>query len=220
MFQRKRPQGSERGSKLEHLSFLIMQLDSIRAFKRVDLAQIEESFAEVGHSRLWDEIRPDLERIVYFPQTIPKALKLMQAAAILRRLFPICLFSIILVVLIRSEFIPIRLSSTAFYFFLILPFAILFAFIYVDLFIRRIIIRYEQEHPNMQSKQKQHIKSVIQKLVTVLVQEIKALNEKPDKYRMKVFYDDYEGIKTVREMRGRLLKRGISTYLVVPLVYE
>jgi hypothetical protein len=197
-----------------------LQLDSIRAFKRVNLTSVEESFREVDRSELWDETQPDLEKIVYFPETLPRALKLMQVAALLRRLFPICFFSIVLVILTRAGFIPVRISPIASYFLLFGPFAIVFAFVYVDLFVRRTIIRYEREHPNMQSKQKEHIRSVIQKLLTDLIEEIKNIDEDPANCEMRLFYNDYDNIKTMKEIRGRFLKRKYSTYLVVPAMMD
>jgi hypothetical protein len=216
MLQRKKTQPGSEGWRLQNLCYLIAQLDSIRAFKRVDLTPVEESFREVDRTELWDEIQPDLEKIVYFPQTLPGALKLMQVAAVLRRLFPLCFFSIVLVILTRAGFIPIRISPIAFFLLLFLPFAILIAFIYIDLFIRRTIIRYEREHPNMQSKQKEHVRTAVQKLIPFLIEEVRNINENPIDCKMKLFYDDYEGMKIVKEIKGKLFNRKYPTYLAIP----
>jgi len=216
MFRRKRTQPNSKEWKLENLRYLVAQLDSIRAFKRVELTPVEESFQEVNRADLWDEIQPDVEKVVYFPQTLPKARKLMQVAFVLRRLFPVCFFSIVLVILTKTGFIPIRISPLASYVLFFGPFAILFAFVYVDLFIRRIVIRHERHHPNMQSKQKTHIKAVIEKLTQDLLKELVSLNEDPVKYPLKLFYNDYEGMRIVKEMRARRLGPKYPTYLAVP----
>jgi hypothetical protein len=216
MVWRKKTRLSDEEWKLQNLCYLIVQLDSIRAFKRVDLTQTEESFQEIDRLKLWDEIHPDLETIVYFPQTLPRAFKLMQFAAFMRRLFPICFFSVILVLLSKAGFIPLRLSPIASLLLLVVPFAIVIAFVYVDLFIRRTIIRYEREHPNMQSKQKEHIKQVVEQLVVVLHKWIKDQGENVGDYRMKLHFDDYAGMRVLQEVRGKLFRRKHPTYLTVP----
>ena len=215
MLRRKRIQPGSRGWKLENLRYLVAQLDSIRAFRRVDLTPVEESFHEVDRTELWNKIQPDLAKIVYFPQTLPRARTLMQVAFVLRRLFPVCFFSIVLVILTKAGFIPIRISPMASYVLFLGPFAILFAFVYVDLFIRRTVIRYEREHPNMQSKQKAHVKTVVQKLTKDLLKEIANLNAEPGSYPLRLYYNDYDGMRIVKELRGRLLRRKYPTYLAV-----
>jgi hypothetical protein len=216
MVWRKKTRLSDEEWKIQNLCYLIAQLDSIRAFKRVDLTQTEESFREIDRLELRDEIQPDLETIVYFPQTLPGAFKLMQFAAILRRLFPICFFAVILVLLSKAGFVPVRIPPIASLLLLVVPFAIVIAFVYVDLFIRRTIIKYEREHPNMQSKQKAHIKQVIEQLVVVLHKWIKERGDSADDYRMKLHSDDYAGMRVLQEVRGKLFRRKHSTYLTVP----
>ncbi len=218
MLRRNKKQQKDERWKLRNLCYLIAQLDSMRAFKRVELTEVEKSFEEIGGIRLWEEIRPDLEKIVYFPQTLPRVLRLMQIALVLRRLFPICFFSVVLVMLDKAGIIPLPISPIASFFFLFVPIAILFGFVYVDLFIRRVIIKYEHEHPNMQSKQKAHIKSVIEKLIMNLLGEIHRFGGRPHDYQMKLFFDDYEGMKIVREIKGKLFIRKYPTYLAVPFM--
>lgn len=216
MLRRNRKQQRDERWKLQNLCYLIAQLDSIRAFKRVELTEIERSFEEIHDTALWGKIRPDLEKIVYFPSTLPGALRLMQIAAVLRRLLPICFFSVVLVILNKTGFIPLPISPIASFFLLFVPFAILIAFVYIDLFIRRTIIRYEREHPKMQSKQKEHVKTVVQKLITFLPEEVRNINENPTNCKMKLFYNDYEGMKIVKEIKGKLFKRKYPTYLAIP----
>lgn len=216
MLRRNRRQQRTERWKLQNLCYLIVQLDSIRAFKRTELTQIEQSFEEIHGVGLWEEIRPDLEKIVHFPSTLPRALRLMQVAALLRRLFPICFVSVILFLLDQAGIISLPVSPIASFLFVLLPIAILIAFVYVDLFIRRTIIKYEREHPNMQSKQKEHIKTVIERLIVDLWREIHTLGGTPGDYEMEVFFSDYEGIKIIKESRRKLLKRRYPTYLAIP----
>lgn len=203
-------------SRVENLCHLISYLDSIRAFRRMELGPIEEAFRKAGRVELWEHIQPDLEKIVFFPQTLPGAQRLMQVAFVLRRLFPICFFSIVLVVFTKAGFIPVRLSPIVSFLFLLGPFAILIGFIYVDLFIRRVIIQYEREHPNMQSKQKGRIKEVIQTLSMDVAKELKKANEEPARCRMELFFDDYEGMRIVKEIRRKRFRKRYPVYLAVP----
>ncbi|MBW2120953.1 MAG: hypothetical protein JRH07_03795 [Deltaproteobacteria bacterium] len=216
MFRSKRTRQDRTPSKLQHLCYLVVQLDSIRAFKRIALTEIERSFQEIHQSKLWEEIRPDVEKIVYFPSTIPRALKLMQVSALLRRLFPICLFSVILFVLDQAGIVSLPTSPAASFVFIILPIAILIAFVYADLLTRRTIIQYERRHPNMQTKQKEHIKTAIERLIQELNREIQAVGRKPGNYKMEVFFTDYRGINIVRENRARLSRRKYPVYLAIP----
>ena len=219
MFRKKRDRSNEE-RRLKNVCHLLTQLDSLRAFKRVNLTPIEESFHEINRTKLWEEIQPDLEKIVYFPQTLPLAFRLMQVGAVLRRLFPICFFSVVLVILDKAGIIRLPASPIAALLFLFAPIVILIGFVCVDLFIKRIIIKYERTHPRMQSKQKERIRKIIQTLTEDLREEIRNLGKNPAQVQMELYFDDYEGIKIVRELRRRFFRLKYPIYLGVPAMSE
>ena len=215
MFRRRKNRSNDE-QRLKKVCHLLAQLDSLRAFRRVNLTAIEESFHEINRTKLWEQIRPDLEKIVYFPQTLPMAFRLMQVGAVLRRLFPICFFSVVLVILDKLGIIRLPASPIATLLFLFVPIVILIGFVGVDLSIKRIIIKYERTHPRMQSKQKERIRTIIQTLIEDLREEIRTLGKNPVHVQMELYFDDYEGIKIVRELRGRFFKRKYPIYLGIP----
>jgi len=219
MFRRRKDRSDDE-QRLKKVCHLLTQLDSLRAFRRLNLTTVEESFHEINRTKLWEEIQPDLEKIVYFPQTLPMAFRLMQVGAVLRRLFPICFFSVVLVILDKAGIVRIPASPIATLLFLFVPIVILIGFVGVDLFIKRIIIKYERAHPKMQSKQKEHIKRIIQTLTKDLREETRRLGKNPAHVQMELYFDDYEGIKIVRELRGRFLRRKYPIYHGVPAMSE
>jgi len=124
----------------------------------------------------------------------------------------------ILALLIRFGFAPM-LTPTIYYALLAFPMLIMLAFVSVDFTIRRRVAKYEEEHPTMQSVEKEHIKAVIQELIMKLLKEIKSRGENPSNYKMKLFYKDYKGIRIIKERREKvfgIFKRKYSTYIAIP----
>ena len=203
---------------LKELHFLIRQLDSICAFRRAGIEALEASFQRVNLTNTWEKIRPDVETIAYFPNTIPKILKLVKSVAFLRALFPICFFSFILSVLLMIGIIPVSNKFVSL-FFLFLPTAVMIAFILIDFTIRRKIIKYEKEQPNLHSEEKRRIKKVIEELIIKLSKRIKRQSESPSNYKMHLFYDDYKGIEILKRKRESvygIFKKNYFTYIAVP----
>jgi len=204
--------------RLSDLHYLILQLDGIRAFRRIGTEKIESAFQRINSTGVWRKIKPDVEEIVYLPNAISGLPRLMKIVMTLRALFPVCLVLIILALLIRLGFAPM-LPPIIYYALLAFPVLIMFAFVSVDFTIRRRIAKYEEEHPTMQSGEKEHIKAVIQELIMKLLKEIKSRGENPSNYRMKLFYNDYKGIKIIKEHREKvfgIFKRKYSTYIAIP----
>lgn len=210
--------GKREIDRLSDLRYLILQLDGIRAFRRVGTEGIENSFQRINSIGVWRKIKPDVEEIVYFPNAIPGLLRLIKIVATLRKLFFTCLILMILALLIRFGFAPM-LTPTIYYALLAFPMLIMIAFVSVDFAIRKRIAKYEEEHLTMQSGEKEHIKAVIQELIIKLLKEIKSRGENPSNYKMKLFYGDYKGIMIIKERREKIygiFKRKYSTYIAIP----
>jgi len=213
--------GFRRKSEVDRLSdlhYLILQLDSIRAFRRVGIEKIENSFKRINSTRVWRAIRSDIEEIVCLPNTIPGVPRLTKIVMILRTLFFTCFIFIILALLIRIGVIPIHLPIIYFAL-LAFPVFVIIAFVLIDFTIRRRIVKYEEEHPAMQSREKEHIKAVIQELIMKLLKEIESCGEDPSNYRMRLFYEDYERIKIIKERKEKvfgIFKKKYSTYIAIP----
>jgi len=204
--------------RVSDLRYLILQLDGIRAFRRVGTEGIENSFKRINSIGVWRKIKPDVEEIVYLPNAISGLPRLMKIVATLRRLFSTCIILIILALLIRFGFAPM-LTPIIYYALLVFPTLIIIAFALVDFTIRRRVAKYEEKHPTMQSGEKEHIKAVVQELIMKLLKEIKSRGENPSSYKMKLFYKDYKGIRIIKERREKvfgIFKRKYSTYIAIP----
>lgn len=210
--------GKREIDRLSDLRYLVLQLDGIRSFRRVGTEGIENSFKRINSTGVWRKIKPDVEEIVYFPNAIPGLLRLIKVVATLRKLFFTCLILMILALLIRFGFAPM-LTPTIYYALLAFPMLIMLAFVSVDFTIRRRVAKYEEEHPTMQSGEKEHIKAVIEELIMKLLKGIKSRGENPNAYKMKLFYGDYKGIMIIKERREKIygiFKRKYSTYIAIP----
>lgn len=203
---------------LKELHFLIRQLDSICAFRRTGTAALEASFQRVNLTNTWEKIKPDVETIAFYPNTIPEIFRLVKSVAFLRALFPICFLSFILSVLMMIGIIPVSNKFVSL-FFLFLPIMVMIAFILIDFTIRRKIVKHEKEQPNLHSEEKGRIKKVIEELIMKLSKRIKKQRESPSNYKMRLFYDDYKGIEILKRKRESvygIFKKKYFTYIAVP----
>lgn len=204
--------------KLSDLYYLAVQLDNIRAFRRVGTEKIESAFQRINSTGVWRKIKSDVEEIVYLPNTIPGVPRLTKIVMTLRTLFPTCVIFIILALLIRFGFIPIPAPALS-YVLIFFAIFVMLSFVALDFTIRRRIVRYEEEHPAMQSREKEHIRDVVQELIKELLKEIRSRGEDPGRYKMRLFHKDYRGLRIIKEYRERIFgifKRKHSIYLAIP----
>lgn len=211
--------------KLGNLCQLISTLDSIRAFRRVDPEPVKESFQRVKSGELtqmWKTIRHDVEKIVYLPIEIPGLPNLMRLVALLKLLTPILSILMMLVLASHSPYaklFPSALRET-FGHWATVPIMVslfsvaLISYITLDQTIRRRVIKYERNHSEKFSRGRERIKNTIEKLVVKLAEELKRHREDPNRYKMELFYK-YEGLKVIKESRGRIVKRKYSIYTVI-----
>jgi len=220
-----KPVQSKHKEKLDNLCQLILNLDSVRAFRGIKPELIKEGFKSLGSSeltQLWKTIRHDVEKIAYQPMEIEGLPKLMRLVAFLRFLTPI--LSILMMVALASQLlyakilpIPLRAIlgnwATVVVTVTIFSFATI-AFITVDYTIRRRVIRYEEKHAEKFSRGRERIKNTIEKLIMKFAEELRRSNEDPNKYKMVLFYK-YEGLKVIKESRGRILRRKYPLYTAI-----
>jgi len=211
--------------KLDNLCQLILNLDSVRAFRCIKPELIKENFQSLGSSeftRMWKTIRHDVEKIAYLSMEIEGLPKLMRVVAFLRFLTPI--LSIFMMVALGfhwlyAKILPIPLrtilgsGATVVVSVTMFSFATI-TFITVDYTIRRRMIKYVEKHAGKFSKGRERIKNVIQKLIVKFAEELKRNDIDPNKYKMMLFFK-YDGLKVIKESRGRILKRKYPLYEVV-----
>jgi hypothetical protein len=203
--------------KLAQFQYLVAQLDSIRAFRRVHPSKLEQAVDKTSSTKLWNRIKPSVERIAFLPESIPGLSNLIRIAATLRMLFPLCFFAFILGILIRVGIFPV--TSVFFYnLFLIAPIVIMIAFVVVDFTIRKRVARYEEQHPDLHVEEKEQIKRAIEELIVQFIRETKLYKDNPERYQMKLYFGDYRGITVVNEHREKIFgmfNRGYSTFTTV-----
>jgi hypothetical protein len=200
------------------LHFLIQQLDGIRAFRRVDPGRLEQSFERLELYRLWGSIKKDVQRIAYFPEAITGLPKLIRITTTLRSLFPIALLSLALSVFIRLGILPMPTTSV-YLIFLFVPLAIMAVFISIDLTVRRRIAAEERANPELHAEEKQRIKAVIAELLKRLNTEIRLKKVDPNRYRMRLYFNDYPGILVLSEKLDRvfgIFRRSYYRYVSIP----
>jgi hypothetical protein len=200
------------------LHFLIQQLDGIRAFRRVDPGRLEQSFERLELYRLWGSIKKDVQRIAYFPEAIPGLPKLIRITTTLRSLFPIALLSLALSVFIRLGILPMPTTSV-YLIFLFVPLTIMAVFISIDLTVRRRIAAEERANPELHAEEKQRIKAVIAELLKRLNTEIHLKKVDPNRYRMRLYFNDYPGILVLSEKLDRvfgIFRRSYYRYVSIP----
>ncbi|MBS4035007.1 MAG: hypothetical protein KGZ85_11125 [Ignavibacterium sp.] len=202
----------------EVLQHLIQQLDSLRAFRRLDISKLETYFRRAGLNDKWKMIKPDLESIIYLPNNLPQVSSLIKIAVLFRQLFPACFFAVILVFLVNIGLVA-NIPNIFYRLALVMPFVIIGGFIVTDMLVRKRIASYENNNPQLHSKEKERIRKVIEDIVYKLALNIKELKLDPSDYKMRLYYDDYREVKiekaVVEKMLG-LFKRNYRIYIGIP----
>ncbi|MCF8067953.1 MAG: hypothetical protein K9L30_05155 [Desulfobacterales bacterium] len=202
----------------ENLQFIIQKLDSIRAFKRADISTLENIFNELKIPDMWQELKSDVEKIVYLPHSIPSILRLIKIATTLKMLFPLCLMAIIFSIIIKMGFFRMP-NDLIFSILLVFPVIIMGAFVITDLMIRQQIVRYETNHPDLHQQEKTRIKKVVEELLKRLKKAIREDGLILDECEICLYFNDYKGIQTKltsTEKSLGLFKKKYDTYIVTP----
>jgi len=210
---------------LDALHHLIVQLDSLRAFRRVDPETVKASFVQVNSKDLaqeWASIKKDVEKIAYMPLEIPRIPTLMKLALILKFIFPLTVIPSFLILMSRffsrSGEAPFQLDERMLIILLAVPLIIGQSSLLLDFKIRRTIANYEGRHPEKFSVKREKLKAVTQKAVKKLGEKIERYGEDSANYKLTLYFNDYENLKIIKESRGRIFKTKYYKYTAVPSI--
>lgn len=208
---------------LNALCHLIMILDGLRAFRRVQPETVKNAFMNLKSkdiAKKWTEIRNDVKKIVYMPLEIPKIEVWMKATLVLRYLFTISLIPSFLIFMSRffsrSAGSLIYLDERIAAILIIFPLVIGQISIIFDYIVRRKVASYEQAHSEKYRYKREKIKTVTQMAIKKLAQLIRKWNEDPETYKLRLYFDDYDYIKVTKKSRGRIFKRSYYVYEATP----
>lgn len=195
---------SNKEEKLKNYRFIITKLDEFRAFRRSNPEYLLGPASKCGTSQIIEKIKPDLERIAQFPETLPDVTKFLRAVVVLRKLLPLCMFSMILALLIRAGIFKIT-NSIIFYLLIIVPIVVLFLFVVVDQFVRRKIARAEEDNPDLHREEKENIKQAIDEITNRMYRQLGIKREEAEKHKMNLYFDDYKGVVVKNKYRERVM---------------
>lgn len=214
-----------REEELDALRYLIAQLDSLRAFRRVSPETVKASFMQVKSKDLaqeWAHIKKDVEKMAYMPLEIPRIPTLMKLALILKFIFPLSLIPGFLIFmsrfLLKSGGISFQLDERMFILILVVPLIVGQSSLLLDFTIRRKIANYEGRHPEKFSVKRKKLKAVTQKAIKKLVERIERRGEDPANHKLTLYFNDYENIKIIKKSRGRIFKRKYYKYTAIPSI--
>jgi len=211
---------------LQDLCQLIMWLDGLTVFKRVEPSKIESAFKSLGSKWFgeWKSIRRYVEKIVYMPMDIPEVSKLMTIVYYVKTMIPLTSMLVIISFMslaYKSVWVPHPiLKNPIFLLFTLILFTVFVnTFIILDYRIRSKIEKYEKAHTGKLSRGREQIKKVAQKLIFKLVKDIKRYDEDPEDYKMELFHKDYKGVKIIKEKKtvAGIFPRSHIAYVAVPL---
>lgn len=203
------------GDKTEDLRYIIRVLDNIRAMRRTDPFKLAEKMELYGFKDLYDQIKPGIEEIVYLPNRLPGIKTLLQVTGVLRSLFPVSLIAIILSVLMRTGLFPM-VNPVIYRLFLVVPVVILIGFVLMDFTLRRMITRYEKQHPDLHKNEKKLLREAAAKIIPRLQRELRETGTPPESCPLPLYFDDYPGITIIKTKKERslwLFKKPYDTYV-------
>jgi len=195
---------------------LIHWLDGMRVFRRKSPAVIEDTFKCIGSKKLsekWNGIRRVVEEIAFMAEDVPGVPTLIKVRY--------CL--------VRAHVVVGLLILLLFYFKVLTVYSILYALtattllfvatIFIDLIIRKKVVKFEEKHKREFRKAQMALKDLVQDLIFELIKRIDKYEENPRGYKIEVFHKDYKGVQYIKEKRkpiGFLPK--FSTYIITPSV--
>ena len=220
--------GDEEIDRLRGLCKVISLMDSIRAFRRVKLDEIEKSFKNLEFSdvkRRWKDVKPDVRKIIELPYKSARIRNLIKKTYYAKYGISIagCVASFFLYIALTCNVYEVQwayyLCSILLRPYIAIPaFASLPAsvilFIMMDYKTRKVIGEYEMTHRKKLSLAKARIKEFVDWMIARLVEEIGRAKVDPSRIRLELYFKDYKGIKVLKVDRGRFIKRRRPVYVV------
>lgn len=214
---------------LNRLTDLITCLDSIRGYRRRSSVNLDKKFealkgrAAGQANKIWKEVQPDVDRIVDMPAQIPRVPAMIRMNHYLRiasRIFLI-LFAIILGAFFVSAYRPYLGFFREVWFFAFVIFGLVittYGAIALDYRIRRKVVKFENETIEKYKKNVEKVAKACQRLIDILRDEIRRGRKDPYNFPVKLFYDDYDGIKVIDSFYPRALlffKQKFKVYIAI-----
>lgn len=216
------------------LARCIVFLDDLRAYRRKDVEQIEQTFSALKKTRfkehydMWVKARPYAEQIVNMPFEIEGVKEMIQRLAwlkIVNRIFLIFLvvFVAVLIVPVWSRLLgPEPFGGHAFLYatiFVLLVVGSMNLATLIDYRIRKRIIAYENATMDKYAPAREKMKECVNKMMKSLAREARRTGEDPRNYSVVLYFDDYENIEVIKQWRPRsmgIFKKPYNHYQVAP----
>jgi hypothetical protein len=219
---------------VSQLAQCIALLDDTRAYKRKDVDRIDEAFLELKKTRfkehydMWVKARPAADKIADMPLKIPGVEQMIRKLAwikIANRVGLIVLIGFVAVQIVpawRRVLGPHPFGGNAFLYSMIAVLVVVVAMnyaTYVDYRIRKKVIRYEAETKDEYAPYREKMKDCVNRMLKSLAKEANRSGEKPEDYRMILYYDDYSNIKVVKKWKPKSMfffKKSFDLHEIVP----
>jgi hypothetical protein len=219
---------------VSQLAQCIALLDDTRAYKRKDVDRIDMAFLELKKTRfkehydMWVKARPAADKIADMPLKIPGVERMIRSLAWIKIANRVGLIVLILFVAIqivpawRRVLGPHPFGGHAFLYSMIAVLVVVVAMNYatvVDYRIRKKVIRYEKETQDLYAPSREKMKECVNKMLRSLAREANRGGEKPEDYRMILYFDDYDNIKVVNKWRPKsmfVFKKPFDLHEIVP----
>ena len=227
MFFRKRK--DERHERIEKLCSVISMLDRIRAFRRVNVEEVEEVFREVPYRDIrseWKKVRHAVEKIIMMPYESMKITRLIKTTYYLRILMMFSMMMALMAMYVKLMYPKLTSPSGALKWIallsdpkVVLAFIAFFPavsglYIFFDYRTRSAIIRYEDEHKEKLKLGRMKIKGLIEKVIAKIISEVRRMRLDLDEFQLELYFRDYRGIQVLKEKHGRIFKRKWPIYVV------
>lgn len=212
----------------------IAYCDDLRAYRRKDLDQIDETFEALKKTRfreyneMWTRARPAADKIVNMPLKVGGVKRMIGALSWIRVAGRVGL--IVVVLMVAMQFVPAwrrALGSDPFggngllYTIITVLFAVALLNLgsIMDYLIRKRIIAYEDSTMDEYAPYRDRMKDCVDKMMRSLAREIERGTETPDSLSMVLYFDDYQNIKVINHWRPKsmwVFKKSYNHYQIVP----
>jgi hypothetical protein len=209
-------------SELNIVRNMIQWLDGYAAFYNADPFRIEKLVNKRKDendevSKAWAETRSDVSDIITLPDSSEEIKEKQRKTRIYRPLSAILIFGTGLSVLIISG---LHLGLNRFSLIGVLVVLLAVYALVISLWYRstrqlyRMVREYYRAYGSRASKQRAHIKSVTQGLIDLLTVNIRNGKLDPEKYKMKLFHNDYSNIRVLKEENPKNMDRPLYISVV------